>query len=248
MSDGPPWLDPGSRFPATRVSVVERLRSPEPLVRDAAFGQLVAGYWKPIYKYARLKWALAEADAEDATQAFLAAAWEKSFFDAFDPAKARFRTFLRVCLDRFVMNRKQAERALRRGGGMEAVPLDFAGAEGEIARAASVADGVDGLFRQEMIRELFSRALIGVREECERNGRMIAFQVFEAYDVLAPDGGVTYADLARRFDVPATQVTNYLASVRRLFRTHALDALHGLCGSEAEYRAEARELFGVEVE
>ncbi len=56
----------------------------------AAATSMIAVYWKPVYKYLRLKWNLAEEEAKDATQDFFARAIEKRFFDAYDPAKARF--------------------------------------------------------------------------------------------------------------------------------------------------------------
>jgi hypothetical protein len=59
---------------------------------------------------------------------------------------------------------------------------------------------------------------------------------------------VSYASLAREFNLSVAQVTNQLSQVRRSFRRHALDALRGLCGSDAEFRREARDLFGVDVE
>ena len=51
-----------------------------------------------------------------------------------------------------------------------------------------------------------------------------------------------------RSSLTTTQVTNYLARVRRRFRERALETLRALCGSEAEFRREARDLFGLEVE
>ena len=246
MTDHPEWLDAGSRFPVTRPSAVARLQSETPAEREAAFGAVVTGYWKPIYKYLRLKWNLVGEDAEDATQGFLAAAWEKEWLADFDPAKARFRTFVRVCLDRFVMKRREAESAQRRGGGRAAVPLDFAGAESEVALSTGGNADVDALFRQEMVRDLFGRALEATRADCEARGRMEAFQVFEAYDVTGDDAA-SYGEVAARFGIPVTQVTNHLSAVRRLFRTHALERLRELTASDEEFRAEARELFGVEV-
>ena len=55
-----------------------------------------------------------------------------------------------------------------------------------------------------------------------------------------------YADLAREFGLTTAQVTSYLAQVRRSFRTHALESLRVLSGSDAHFRDEARELFGVD--
>jgi hypothetical protein len=43
-------------------------------------------------------------------------------------------------------------------------------------------------------------------------------------------------------------VTNYLHAARKRFREIALAHLHGLVGSDEEFRLEARELFGLEVE
>jgi hypothetical protein len=46
--------------------------------------------------------------------------------------------------------------------------------------------------------------------------------------------------------LPVTQVTNHLAWARREFRRLALEALESQCGSDEEYRAEARDLFGMD--
>jgi hypothetical protein len=71
---------------------------------------------------------------EDAVQAFLTVAVRKSYIERYDPTKAKFRTFLRVCLDRFVQNLKKAESAERRGGGATTLSLDFPGRNGNSTR------------------------------------------------------------------------------------------------------------------
>jgi DNA-directed RNA polymerase specialized sigma24 family protein len=101
-------------FPATHQSVLERIRSDDAGVRRTAFGDLAVGYWRPSYHYLRLHWRLEPDAAEDAVQAFFTAAFEKGYVEKYDPAKARFRTFLRVCLDRFVQNLQKAESAEKR--------------------------------------------------------------------------------------------------------------------------------------
>lgn len=49
--------------------------------------------------------------------------------ERYDPARARFRTYLRLCLDGFASNARKAERRLKRGGDVTLVPLDFQAAE-----------------------------------------------------------------------------------------------------------------------
>ena len=112
------------RFPETRFSILEQLGSTDDQARNDAFDVLVRAYWQPVYTYLRLRWRLEADDAQDASQSFLTTAWSKGYFEGFDAKKARFRTFLRVCLDRFVQNQQKAEQALKRGGGALKVSLD----------------------------------------------------------------------------------------------------------------------------
>ncbi|MPZ20916.1 MAG: hypothetical protein GEV06_23890 [Luteitalea sp.] len=234
-------------FPATRISILERMRSESHEVRQEGFDALVRSYWKPIYKYLRVKWQLREPEAEDVTQSFLVAALDKAYLDAFDPSRARFRTFLRVCVDRFVMNERAAARAVRRGGRLRFVTLEFETAEGEL-RERDLPDATDleEYFHREFVRDLFARTIQRVREECAATGRGVHFRLFERYD-LARDDRATYASLASSEGLTVHQVTNYLAIVRRLFRTHALEQLRVSTVSDAEFRTEARELFGLEL-
>jgi RNA polymerase sigma factor (sigma-70 family) len=235
-------------FPHTRVSVLERIRSVDAPTRERAYEGLVAAYWRPVYKYVRLRWRLTPEDAEDATQAFLAAAFEKHFFDGFDPGKARFRTFLRVCLDRFVQNQQRAERRQKRGGGQAPLPLDFQNAEGELVRhEPAVQPDLDRFFQQELTRVLFGRAVDTLRARCAERGRTLAFEAFARYD-LAPAPDASYSAIGDALGIPVSQVTNHLAAMRREFRSIVLDELRELTTSDREFREEARELLGVEVE
>jgi RNA polymerase sigma factor (sigma-70 family) len=235
-------------FPATRRSVIERIRADDAAVRRLAFGDLAAGYWRPSYHYLRLHWRLAPEAAEDVVQAFFTVAFEKGYVERYDPAKAMFRTFLRTCLDRFMQNTQKAERAEKRGGQAEHLPLDFPGAERELAAiGSSELHDLDRFFRDEMIRSLFGRAVDELRRTCDESGKTAMFRAFECHD-LAPAAEVSYATVARELGVTVSQVTNYLHAARRRFREIALGHLQSLCGTDEEFRLEARELFGVEVD
>jgi DNA-directed RNA polymerase specialized sigma24 family protein len=227
--------------------VLHRIRSADGEVRQQAFDTLVSAYWRPIYKYLRLRWRATTEDAEDTTQAFLTAAFEKQFFDRFDPTQARFRTFLRVCLDRFVQNQLKAAGRQKRGAGQRVLPLDFENAEGELRHhEPAVPADADQFFRQEVLRALFARAVSEVRDDYLRRGKDAVFRLFERYD-LEGEEGVTYARLAAETGLPVTQITNHLAAVRRAFRAAALTHLRELTTSDEEFRDEARDLFGADV-
>lgn len=223
--------------------------SADPETRRRAFDALVAAYWKPVYKYLRLKWRVPEEDAEDLTQGFFVRALEKGFFDRFDPARARFRTYLRTCLDGYVANERQSARRLKRGGGAEHVSLDFAGAEAELVRQAVPEGGdMDEYFHREWVRSLFALAVEALRQRCLESGKAVPFALFERYDLDGPDAvrRPRYAELAQEMGIPETQVTNHLAWTRREFRRLVLETLEEVTGSEEEFRAEARHLLGVD--
>ena len=238
-------------FPTTRHSVIERLRTEDDTPRRDAFGDLAAGYWKPVYKYLRVKWRLSPEAAEDATQAFFAEAFEKSWLERYEPAKARFRTFVRLCVDRLVMNMQQADGRAKRGGAARVISIDgfdFGTAEHElVAQTLSAPPEAEEMFKREFVRALFDRAVQAVREDCITRGRELHWQLFERYD-LSPSSGVSYATLAAEFDLTQGQVTGYLAQMRAAFRTHAVASLEALCLDRDEFRREARELLGLEIE
>lgn len=234
-------------FPETRPSVLDRLRSDELEIRRVAFDAVVTWYWKPIYAYLRIRWRAERADAEDLTQAFLATAFEKRYFESYDPAKARFRTFVRVCLDRFAQKERKAASALKRGGGTTILGLDFRTAEGALGRY-DPPDAVDAdeLFRREWVRGLFEQTIDQVREAFAAEGRDTAFRLFEQYDLESAED-VTYQDLAEAHGLTVSQVTNQLAAARRAFRARALENLRAISGTDAEFRLDARDLFGIAV-
>lgn len=232
-------------FPPTRYSVVRALGGGDPEIRRQAWDALVVAYWKPVYKYVRVKWQVTPADAADVTQDFFARALEKDFFGRYDPARARFRTFLRTCLDGFMSNARKAEGRLKRGGGIPAVPLDFDAAEGELRREPPAPSlDVEAYFHREWVRSVLTQAIDDLRAELEQAGKGRQFQIFQRYDLAEDDDAKpTYAEIARELGVAPTDVTNHLAAARRAFRRVVLERLRGICGTEAEFESEARHLL-----
>jgi RNA polymerase sigma factor (sigma-70 family) len=237
------------RFPVTRWSVIAGLRSADGAERQRSMDTLCQTYWKPVYKYVRVRWNRAPSDAQDLTQGFFAEMVERDLLNRFDAGKSRLRTYLRLCVDSFVLNEEKAARRQKRGGDVPHLALDFAGAEEELAGstidAAAIAspDSLEDFFEKEWVRSLFASAVEDLHSFCVQRKRESAFQLFEAYDLDANDK-VSYAQLAQQYGITVTDVTNALAWARREFRRIALERLRELCSSDEEFRREAKESFG----
>ncbi len=244
--------DPGRMvggFPVTRHSAIVALKEGRAQERRVALEQIISAYWAPVYKYLRLHWRRDAASAEDLTQGFFLAALEKDFLADFDPAKARFRTFLRVCLDRFVGKHDQAASRQKRGGNSEHLSLDFNFVEHEIKNLAlQKTVSPEELFEREWVRGLFTQCVDELRRDCEAKDKSVQFAIFEAYDLqsLDSDEKVSYQSLAAKHDIKIETVTNYLAAMRREFRAIVLRRIRELTANEEEYRAEVRAVLGID--
>jgi RNA polymerase sigma factor (sigma-70 family) len=239
----------GDKFPATRWSVVDGARSHNPSERERALDTLFTAYWEPVYKYVRMRWNRPIDDAQDLTQGFFAELFERKLLAKYDPAKSRLRTYLRICVDSFVMNEDKAARRQKRGGNTLHISLDFTAAEGELngvaIDAASIPSpqSLEEFFVKEWVRSLFTLAVEDLRVLCKARKRENTFTLFEEYD-LDGEQYASYESLARKHGIPVTDVTNSLAWARREFRRIAIERLREICGSDEEFHREARSVFG----
>jgi RNA polymerase sigma factor (sigma-70 family) len=242
-------MENGARFPPTRLSVVDAARSDDPAEQARALETLFAAYWKPVYKYVRLRWNRPTEDAQDVTQGFFAELLERELLTKYDPAKSRLRTYLRLCVDSFVMNQEKAAQRQKRGAAAIHLALDFPAAEGELTGLtidpASIPspESLEEFFEKEWIRSLFALAVEDLRQLCQQHGRDRTFRLFEEYD-LAGDHDVSYRKLAQEYSVAVTDVTNALSWARREFRRIALERLREICATDEEFRRETRAVFG----
>ena len=233
-------------FPQTRHSVVLAAQSDDPTARSLAIEAITVAYWKPVYKYVRMKWNINSEDAADFTQEFFAHLLEKEFLNSYDSRKGRLRTFLRTCADRFFMNQMRDSKRLKRGGGIPHLSLDFEEAERELA-TVSGSESPEARFDKEWVRSLFALGLQRLQASCESGGKMIHFELFELYDLHDADQKPSYSQLATKFGLATTDVTNYLAFARREFRRCVLDQLREMTATNQEFRREAQALLGVDI-
>jgi RNA polymerase sigma-70 factor (ECF subfamily) len=172
-------------------------------------------------------------DAKDLTQSFFANAVERELFRRFEPAKASFRTYLRMAVERFAANQYEAANREKRGGGVPFDPVDE-------NTAATISP--EDQFERDWQRQLFALALDDLRAHCQQSGRVLQFAIFEAYD-LADGERPSYAQLAARHGIAEAAVTNYLAWVRRTLRALVTSRVRGVTADESELREEMHRIW-----
>lgn len=221
---------PLGRFPTTQLSLLDAATTG---LANEALDRVIALYWKPVYRFIRIKFRKNNEDAKDLTQSFFTTALQRDFFARFDPSKAAFRTYLRMAVERFAANQHAAEHRQKRGGDVEFVPVDD---------QAITSESADQAYEREWQRQLFALAIDDLRAHCERSGKQIQLQIFDAYD-LAEGDRPSYAELAARHHIPESSVTNHLAWARRTLRALVTERLRGVTSGENEFRQEMRRVW-----
>lgn len=228
-------------FPSTRQTFVDSLRSEDQGTRQRAFETLVAVYWKPLYKTARLRWGKSNEDAQDLTQSFLTRVLEQDWLGSYRKDKGSFRTYLLTLFDRFSANEQKSAERVKRGGGL--MQLDFDAAEAELERQPDRSSSIEEAFHHEWQRSVFALSVEEFRVDCEKTGRARRFTIFEAYDLADESARPKYDALAEQLGVPATTITNELFAARKRLRELVMEKLRELTVSDQEFRAEARALM-----
>jgi len=167
-----------------------------------------------------------------------------------NPKRPDSELFLRTCLDGFIANEEKAANRIKRGGGVKTFSLDFEAVENELQiLQINDEESADDYFDKEWQRSLFALSVEELKKQCHGSGKSIHFEIFLRYDLneSASSAKLSYEDLAAEFNIPTTQVTNYLAYARRELRGILLDKLKELTISEDEFQSEARALLGIDL-
>ena len=215
-------------FPQTRHSAIDGARSENDAVRLQSLDVITTAYWQPVHSYLCLRWRETADDAADITQEFFSKILQSSWVASYDPARGLFRTYLRACLDNFVLTARKRSKP-------EIVLLDF--------DVPASAESSDELFHRQWVRRLFCLAV----EDLRASHNETRFRIFERYDLCDSSVRPTYAQLAHEYALTPETITNYLAAMRRDFRRAVLNRLRDLTATDREFRSEAWTILGIEV-
>ena len=152
-----------SSFTTTKWSMVFHAGdSGDPGSREA-LETLCQRYWRPVYIYIRHRGHDINA-TEDLTQSFFAQLLEKRSLKTADPERGRFRSFLLASVRNFLSDSRDRERAQKRGGDRNFIPLDFSNTENFQYEPS---DGItpEALFERQWANSVLAEVFRRLRQE-----------------------------------------------------------------------------------
>ena len=151
-------------------------------------------YWYPIYAFLRRK-GLGSHDAEELTQAFFAHLLERNRLATADPLRGRFRTFLLTSLNHFMIQDWRKRTALKRGGDVDTLQIDFEDANQRYSREPVDCLTPEKLFDRKWAIHILQQVLDELESYYRKRDRL------ELFNALKPR--LTFADAAPLGDVAA---------------------------------------------
>ena len=160
------------RFPATRWSLIARLKSGDEHAVRAAIEDLCAQYHYPLYCYLRRR-ALTHHDAEDVLHDFLAKLLRLGSLGDADAQKGRLRAYLCTALQRFLLDWRQSREVRERF-----MTLDTMAAEGRYERE-TFRDGEtpEHIFDRKWAQALLTRVVARLGDSYVARGKAHIFAV-----------------------------------------------------------------------
>jgi RNA polymerase sigma factor (sigma-70 family) len=229
------------QFPTTQWHRVVMAASRDASQAREALASLCQAYWYPIYAYVRHRGHTPE-QAQDLTQDFFAYLLERDLIARADPARGRFRAFLRTLCARQLADHRDRQNAAKRGGGRSPLPIDPGDAERRYAREPAHELTPEKIFDRTWALTLLCRVVERLRREYDDAGRSDRFEELLAMLTRDPTSD-PYAEIARRL---GTTEGNVRVAVHRLRRRYGLllrEEIAATVGDEAQIDDEIRALF-----
>ena len=234
----------GASFLTTQWSLMEKADSGENADSKALIGLLLERYWKPVYCYLRRKGYSSE-DAKDLTQGFYhEIVLGHHLIEKADRSKGRFRSYLLVSLDRYLIKVRQKENAQKRIPPDRVVPLDVM-KDADIPSVISELDPEES-FNYAWVSTLLEEVLHDVESRCHQDGLSTHWHLFRdriLEPILAPQDPPPLEELCRRYQVEDTaKASNMIITVKRRFGASLQKHLRCFVASDEQIREELEEI------
>ncbi len=203
------------RFPTTRWSLFEAVRTSDLRQKQIVLQHLIQNYWNPIYLFIR-RHTSDVAAAEDLTQEFLTRWLARDLFSLANPSKGRFRNYLCKSIKNFLNNHHRRETARRRHPSAGFIELD----KQVEAQSCDHFDPEKALLRA-LACEITCQTIAELEQAFIHTGKAAHFYIFQRRIVEpALDGAqpVPMLELATDLGLPVKTASNYLITAKRSYK------------------------------
>jgi RNA polymerase sigma factor (sigma-70 family) len=207
---------PGPHFPTTKWSLILSSARDEGAQSDEALAELCASYWCPVYCFTRARSSSAE-EAQDLTQEFFLRLLNKGLLLSANPSLGRFRSYLCTSLKNFLADQSDHRNAMRRGGGVPPVSIDFAAAEERYSRDLQYGETPDRIFDRQWALSVVIETCAQLRDALANEGHE---QLFHSLRDFLPGGSepASYAELAKDLRMSESTLKVTIHRLRRRYR------------------------------
>lgn len=241
MSDQDQTVVGGGEFPTTHWSVVLAAARSQNTGARLALEKLCASYWFPLYAFVRRQ-GQAPHDAQDLTQEFFARLLESHALGTVDPAKGRFRSFLLATLKHFLANRRDHDRAQKRGGGQPLLSFDADTAETRYCQEPADHASPDKVYEKQWALTLLNLVMARLRAEHDAAGKLAHFKQFKGC-LLGDRSLAPYAEIAAKEGLSESAVKMAVSRLRQRYRELIRDEIARTVGHPSEIEDEIRHLL-----
>src|SRR5437868_6984521 len=153
------------RMPPTLWTLVLTARDIQSPDAHTALAKLCEIYWLPLYAFVR-RHGYNHHEAEDLTQGFFERLFKRTWLEGVGKEKGRFRTFLLCSLSNFLINDREKQMSLKRGGAVqEFVSWDAEHAESRLSEMSGSQMDAAMEFERLWACSLVERALAILKNE-----------------------------------------------------------------------------------
>jgi RNA polymerase sigma factor (sigma-70 family) len=228
------------QFATTRWSVVLEAAQGRSGDSSEALAMLCQTYWYPLYAFVRRQGHRPD-EAEDLTQEFFARLMEKKYLAEVGPEKGRFRSFLLVCMKRFLANEWDRSRAQKRGSG-RIVSIDVQDAEGRYRCEPTHLVTPEKIYQRRWALTVLERTIARLAAEMNASGKGKIFQAIKGH--LSAEGKAPeYATIGKTMGLTTGAVRVATHRIRERYRALLREEIAGTVSDAADIDAEIAELI-----
>jgi RNA polymerase sigma factor (sigma-70 family) len=230
-----------ARFPTTCWARILEAGDPAAPESRAALEGLCRDYWYPLYAFVRRKGHDPET-ARDLVQGLFASLLERGDLCGLEPARGRFRSFLVACCSHYLARHHERERAVKRGDGRVAIPIDALGAECRFGGEPGHDLTAERLFERRWALTLLDRVLAGVDAELARSEKRALYERLRP-TLTGADEAPPYQQIADELGLTLGAVKMAVHRLRARYRERLREEIARTVADPSEIDGEIRDLL-----